>query len=382
MGISVNASVLPASTAISGNFSAAAQDVALIGDFAGLLSQELNNFLFSPAVPATELANNTTSEDAAKDPLLPQSADVSTLQIDPSLIASLNAVAQTRPNSPPPPPEDTSLSIEIPTGSKLATTTLPAPDDANAQKLLSDTQTLDLKKQTFNSIIASASHFPPETKEALAEQSPNPSRLIPTSTSANALTASPQYATASSHIISHDLQAATPTIEATVSAPAQPNISTQHPVNLDHIESKISPHLRDMSWSQSFGDQVVWITKSAVQSAQISINPPELGQMQITLSLTGDQAKLSFASPHLEVRQAIESAMPHLKEMLSLSGINLGQANVGAHLPQQQRETPPENTNGKRIEDENAILREIEGTLTSNNSAILQRGRGLVDLFA
>lgn len=145
-------------------------------------------------------------------------------------------------------------------------------------------------------------------------------------------------------------------------------------------QSNIHTHLRESSWSQQFGEKIVWLAKSDQQSAQININPPELGPVQITLNLSGDQAKVTFASPHAEVRQAIESALPQLKEMLSSAGINLGQTNVGANLAQQNPDNPYQTGNGKHLPDENAIL--PANALSTSTSSVLQRGRGLVDLFA
>jgi hypothetical protein len=147
-------------------------------------------------------------------------------------------------------------------------------------------------------------------------------------------------------------------------------------------QSGIHTHLRESSWSQQFGEKIVWLAKNDQQSAQININPPELGPVQITLNLSGDQAKVTFASPHIEVRQAIENSLPQLKEMFLSAGINLGQTNVGANLAQQNPDNPYQNANGKHLADENAILPANDKALNATASLVLQRGRGLVDLFA
>jgi flagellar hook-length control protein FliK len=150
--------------------------------------------------------------------------------------------------------------------------------------------------------------------------------------------------------------------------------------------AEITTPLHDAHWSHDFSEKIVWMAKSDQQTAQININPPELGPMQIRLNLSGDQATAVFASQHAEVRQAIEEAMPRLREMLSSSGISLGEANVGAQLPQQNRENAPQftnqNPNGNRLTGENAILAGDISAKSSTGSVPIQRGRGLVDLFA
>lgn len=144
--------------------------------------------------------------------------------------------------------------------------------------------------------------------------------------------------------------------------------------------------LHDNRWTQDFGEKVVWLAKSDQHTAQININPPQLGPLQISLNLNGDQATAIFASPHAEVRQAIEDALPRLREMLSSAGISLGDANVGAQLPQQNRDTPSQftngNPNGTRFSGENAILGGEVNVSNKTGSLPIQRGRGLVDLFA
>src|SRR5574343_750821 len=104
--------------------------------------------------------------------------------------------------------------------------------------------------------------------------------------------------------------------------------------------ASIPAHLSASNWPEQFGEKIVWMAKQDLQVAQININPPQLGPVQITLNLSGDQATAVFASPHIEVRQAIESSIPQLREMLASAGINLGDANVGANLAQQNPNTP------------------------------------------
>jgi flagellar hook-length control protein FliK len=68
--------------------------------------------------------------------------------------------------------------------------------------------------------------------------------------------------------------------------------------------------------------------------------------------------------------------------MLSAAGISLGQTNVGANMTQQNPDNPYQTGNEKRLADENAILPANDKALSIGASLVLQRGRGLVDLFA
>lgn len=136
------------------------------------------------------------------------------------------------------------------------------------------------------------------------------------------------------------------------------------------------------TWPQQFSEKIVWMAKNDQQTAQINISPPQLGPVQITLNLNGDSANVLFASPHAEVRQAIESSLPQLREMLASAGISLGESNVGANLAQQNQNNQFMMTDKNQSTDENAILPANEAGPTASSGQVPKAGRGLVDLFA
>lgn len=143
-----------------------------------------------------------------------------------------------------------------------------------------------------------------------------------------------------------------------------------------------SPLHERSAWTQDFGDRIVWMAKQDQQSADIRITPANLGPVQISLNIEDGKANAVFASPHAEVRQAIEEALPRLREMLNTAGISLGQANVGSQMPQQQFENTAAFAAAPRSTGENAILSRDEGSSVQTVATPLNRGRGLVDLFA
>lgn len=62
--------------------------------------------------------------------------------------------------------------------------------------------------------------------------------------------------------------------------------------------------------------------------ADIRLDPPELGALRIRIHMQGDQANISFQSPHAHVRDALEQSMPRLRDMLAEQGMDMGEANV------------------------------------------------------
>ena len=63
-------------------------------------------------------------------------------------------------------------------------------------------------------------------------------------------------------------------------------------------------------------------------SAEIRLDPPDLGGMNIKVNLSGDSASVSFVVQSQQAREALDQATPRLREMLEEQGIELGQSSV------------------------------------------------------
>ena len=123
--------------------------------------------------------------------------------------------------------------------------------------------------------------------------------------------------------------------------------ATAQPATIDMAQSlagqltdKLTPRVGTPAWDQALGQKIVWMVGGATQTASISLNPPDLGPLQVVLNVTNDQANATFIAAQPEVRLAIEAAMPKLREMMSDAGIQLGQANVSADTSSQQGSQP------------------------------------------
>ncbi len=136
--------------------------------------------------------------------------------------------------------------------------------------------------------------------------------------------------------------------------------------------------VQDPNWSQEFGEKIVWMARNDQQQAQLSLNPAHLGPLRITLNMEADTASAMFTAATPEVRQAIEDAMPRLREMLANAGISLGHTQVGTQS-QQQETMARQEQRPTRAPGDGAILEAAESPGTP---VPMRRGSGLVDLFA
>lgn len=81
-------------------------------------------------------------------------------------------------------------------------------------------------------------------------------------------------------------------------------------------------------WADELGQRLIWIHGKSIQAAEIRINPPELGPVAVRIQIHDDQTSIQFASPHAAVREAIEAALPRLKELFDARQLPLTQVEV------------------------------------------------------
>ncbi|HAT30303.1 MAG TPA: hypothetical protein DCW29_05460 [Janthinobacterium sp.] len=100
---------------------------------------------------------------------------------------------------------------------------------------------------------------------------------------------------------------------------------------------KLNGRVGSAAWDQQLGQKIVWMVAGGDHSATLTLNPPDLGPLQVVLKVSNDQADATFTAAQPEVRQALEAALPRLREMMNEAGIQLSNATVSAGMAQQQQ---------------------------------------------
>lgn len=226
----------------------------------------------------------------------------------------------------------------------------------------------------------------PQTGPAIrsaASASPVAANQPQNATIAATTDAKPESTDASSVPTDSAKLAAMPAAAANTAPPAGLAVSgeasaAQHP----ETTIKLATHLRDPRWGEQLGERVVVLAQGEKNSAQIDINPAQLGPIRVKIDMSGDQVSVQFSSASSEVRQVLEDALPRLREQLANSGIQLGQANVGSQSQQTPREAFAQSTPSPRSPGEGAILPAESPLEAQSSGRLIQSGRGMVDLFA
>ncbi|WP_143137313.1 flagellar hook-length control protein FliK, partial [Burkholderia ubonensis] len=100
----------------------------------------------------------------------------------------------------------------------------------------------------------------------------------------------------------------------------------------------LAPHVGTADWTDALSQKVVFLSNAHQQSAELTLNPPDLGPLQVVLRVADNHAHALFVSQHPQVRDAVEAALPKLRDAMEAGGLGLGSATVsdGGFASQQQ----------------------------------------------
>jgi len=125
-----------------------------------------------------------------------------------------------------------------------------------------------------------------------------------------------------------------PTVAGTISLHNTPTVA------LGAIASLVPTHLDSPAWSKDFGQHVIRLAIAGQPTAEIHLNPPDLGPIKVLIDMRGAETTLQFSAEHATTRDALEASLPRLREIFAAGGINLAHADVDDQpQPQSQRQS-------------------------------------------
>ena len=163
-----------------------------------------------------------------------------------------------------------------------------------------------------------------------------------------------------------------------------PTISTQQSMTNVQVSPNsqvqtldITVPLSQNEWGDQFNQQIIWLGQQKIKSALIKLNPQELGPLEINLKIDKQAAQLNINSHSVHVRDALDQAIPRLREMMAEQGVNLTDVNIEANTKNQDQSNPQQPTelyNHFDSQDEsNSELQAIQIKAVS---------KGIIDYFA
>ncbi|MBR8213315.1 flagellar hook-length control protein FliK [Burkholderia cenocepacia] len=263
------------------------------------------------------------------------------------------------------------------TGTTAAAPTAPAATASNTAAPLTP------KVPTFDRTLADA-------RGALATQQ------TPAQITAQTLQADANAQSGAQHALAAAGNATDPAASATLAAGATAAAAAQANLQLSPAAGAIAaanahvlaPHVGTADWTDALSQKVVFLSNAHQQSAELTLNPPDLGPLQVVLRVADNHAHALFVSQHAQVRDAVEAALPKLREAMEAGGLGLGSATVSdGGLASQQQQPNPQQTfaHGQSSRRGNGGPSAVDAPVDAAQSApVAARASraGLVDTFA
>lgn len=107
------------------------------------------------------------------------------------------------------------------------------------------------------------------------------------------------------------------------------------------LPATVHPPVGTPDWGAAVSQQVLFAAQGQQQLATLHLNPPQLGPLEVHLQLHDGLVQAQFVSAHAVVRQAVEAALPQLRDLLGSAGLSLSQASVSPQGGQGGHQPPP-----------------------------------------
>ncbi|MFK0090800.1 flagellar hook-length control protein FliK [Pseudomonas sp. NPDC090755] len=96
-------------------------------------------------------------------------------------------------------------------------------------------------------------------------------------------------------------------------------------------------------WTEGLVNRVMYLSSQNLKSAEIQLEPAELGRLDIRVHLAPEQqAQITFTSGHVGVREALENQVHRLKDMFAQQGLGQPDVNVADQSRGQQQQGNPD----------------------------------------
>ncbi|CAG9253856.1 hypothetical protein PUN4_200028 [Paraburkholderia unamae] len=151
----------------------------------------------------------------------------------------------------------------------------------------------------------------------------------------------------------------------------------------------LAPQVGTSAWEDALSQKVVFLSSAHQQSAELTLNPKDLGPLQVVLQVTQSHAHALFVSQHQQVREAVEAALPKLRESMEQNGIGLGSASVSDGFSRQMNQQAQQDSSGSGGSGSQSSGSGTSGTVSASTddtdtsaTSTTQRSVGLIDTFA
>jgi len=125
----------------------------------------------------------------------------------------------------------------------------------------------------------------------------------------------------------------------------------------------MQPSMQTEAWGKVLSSRVIWMAREGVQQAELRLNPANLGPVEVKLHMSNDQANVTFLAQNAATRDALEQALPRLRESFQENGMDLASANVSDQETEQNNEE-------EKSENSSAVTKMVGDDLDTEDDSI------------
>jgi len=143
------------------------------------------------------------------------------------------------------------------------------------------------------------------------------------------------------------------------------------------VTASVQTPVNSPDWGQAMSQRIMWLVNRGISAAELQLNPSGLGPVDVRINVNGEQTTVQFISPQPAVREALESSVVKLREMMESSGLDLVDVNVSDQSHSEQAQSDSRGSSGSASGDNN----HIEGGAEAQVAQRIESD-GLVDFYA
>ena len=169
-----------------------------------------------------------------------------------------------------------------------------------------------------------------------------------------------------------------PPVNPLTTSASQNQINQLLPSSLQTLQ--LAPQATASQWGDALGEKVSLLLSNKLSSAEIRLDPPHLGKLDIQIQLKDDSATITIHTQHAQTRDLIDSASARLREFLQEAGYSSVDVDVSHREQSMAQGDLPQQQHDNNDQQEHSSQSEMTDMHQGELSLMLDNGR--IDFFA
>ena len=142
----------------------------------------------------------------------------------------------------------------------------------------------------------------------------------------------------------------------------------------------LQPQAQASQWGEAIGERVSLLINHKLNHAEIRIDPPHLGKLDIQIQVKDDSAVVIIQTQHAQTRDLIDAASVRLRDYLQDAGYSSVDVNV-SHRDQSEHQEGFSQQNSSSA-DTDVAGQDNDNSGNHDNEQVIQIRDGMIDYFA